>query len=158
MKSALLVVVAACGVLIAHAQDATALVGVWKLLSYEIEFKDGTPPSKLFGDNPPGYLIFTAKGRMMALLEAADRKAAATPEDWARLMLSMGAYSGTYRLEADKWITTVDVAWLPSYRTEQVRDYKIEGDRLTVLTPWGKDPRLPQPSDSRQVLIWQKVE
>jgi len=158
MKFALLVVLVACGASTAHAQDAAALVGVWKLVSYDVEFKDGSPSMKLFGENPPGYIIFTANGRMMAVLEAADRKSPTTVEDRANLISSMGAYSGTYRLEGNKWITTVDVAWFPSYRTEQAREYKLEGERLTVSTPWGIDPRVPQRGESQQVLVWQKVE
>jgi hypothetical protein len=36
-----------------------------------------------------------------------------------------------YRLEGDKWITKVDVAWSPEFvDIEQTRFFKVEGDRL----------------------------
>jgi hypothetical protein len=157
MKSVLLLALAACGVSNAHAQE-NPLVGVWRLVSYELELKDGGPRQKPYGEDPPGYLIFTANGRMMAVLEAADRKPYATVEERASLLGSMAAYSGTYRLEGDSWITTVDVAWSPSQRTEQRRGYKIDGDLLSVTAPWIKDPRLPNQPETRSILIWQKVE
>jgi hypothetical protein len=143
----------------AHAQDTAPLVGVWRLLSYVLEFKDGSPTKKLFGDGPPGYLVFTPQGRMMAVIEATDRKPATTDQERAALYLSMIAYSGAYRLEGDTWTTTVDVAWSPLlHNTEQLRYYKIEGDRLTVTSPWGPDPRLPQQPETRHMLVWQKVK
>lgn len=40
-----------------------------------------------------------------------------------------------YRLEQDNWITKVDVAWPPLlHNTEQLRHYKLDGDRLEVIT------------------------
>jgi hypothetical protein len=96
---------------------------------------------------------------MMAVIEATDRKPATTDQERAALYLSMIAYSGAYRLEGDTWTTTVDVAWSPLlHNTEQLRYYKIEGDRLTVTSPWGPDPRLPQQPETRHMLVWQKVK
>ena len=49
----------------------------------------------------------------------------------------MIAYTGTYRLEGDRWITQVDVAWNPEWvGTEQTRFFAIDGDVLKVHTPW----------------------
>jgi hypothetical protein len=46
----------------------------------------------------------------------------------------MVAYSGTYRIEGDKWITKVDVACnAAGVGTEQVRTYKLVGNRLDVI-------------------------
>ena len=45
----------------------------------------------------------------------------------------MLAYSGAYRIEGDKFITKVDIAWHPSWvGTEQVRFFHVEGDRLKI--------------------------
>ncbi len=47
------------------------------------------------------------------------------------------AYTGTYRLEGDKWVTSVEVAWNREWvGTEQSRSYKIDGNLIQVLTPW----------------------
>ena len=121
-------------------------------------FKDGSPSRNLFGDSPSGYLIFTAKGRMMAVIEAADRKPYSNEQERANLLQSMVAYTGPYQVEGDAWVTTVDVAWSPSQRGEQRREYKIKGDQLTVTSPWIKDPRLPGQPETRSILVWEKVE
>ena len=50
----------------------------------------------------------------------------------------MIAYTGSYRLEEDRWITLVDVAWNPSWvGTEQTRFYRVEADQLIVTRHGG---------------------
>jgi hypothetical protein len=45
----------------------------------------------------------------------------------------MLAYSGKYRTDGNKIIIKVDIAWDETWNgTEQVRYYRIEGDRLYV--------------------------
>ena len=56
-----------------RAADRTPLLGVWKLVSYQTEFQDGTPKRATFGEHPSGYIVFTREGRMMAVLEAEAR-------------------------------------------------------------------------------------
>jgi len=139
--------------------SGSKLVGVWRLLKYTLEFKGGCPPMNYFGDNPAGYLIFTSKGRMAAVIEAADRKWGITDAERAALFLSTMAYTGTYRLEEDRWITQVDASWSPRLRlAEQVRFYEVQGDQLVVTSPWAADPRVPERGDTRAVLVWQRVE
>jgi cytochrome c len=65
----------------------------------------------VFGSNPKGYLIFTTKGRMAAVLSAADRKPPANDTDNITLMKSFSAYTGKYIVEDDKRTTKVDVSW-----------------------------------------------
>jgi Lipocalin-like domain len=140
------------------AQDAP-LTGVWRLLKYDVEFKDGSPTAEIFGDSPPGYLIFTPKGRMMAVFEAAGRTRGKTEAELAALYLSTVAYTGTYQVEGNTWTTKVDASWSPTMReAEQARFYNVDGDKREVTTAWAPDPRLPGKSDARQVLVWQKVE
>jgi hypothetical protein len=54
----------------AVAQERERMLGVWKLEAFEIEFQDTGQRKRPFGANPNGYIIFTAEGRMMALLTA----------------------------------------------------------------------------------------
>jgi ABC-type Fe3+ transport system substrate-binding protein len=52
-------------------------------------------------------------------------------------MVIEAAYTGMYRLEGDKWLTKVDVAWNPEWvGTEQTRFFKLDGDRLHVTSTW----------------------
>ena len=71
----------------------------------------------------------------------------------------MASYSGIYRVEGDRWITKVDVAWTESWTgTEQMRFFKLEGDTLTVSTPWLLNPNLPGNPETRGVLVWSRVK
>src|SRR5437899_4919800 len=72
-------------------------LGIWKLLSVEIEFQDGSPRRPSYGQNPTGYLIFAGQGRMMAVLEGDERTPARTDEERAVLFRTMFAYTGMYR-------------------------------------------------------------
>jgi hypothetical protein len=102
-----------------------------------VEFQDTGEHKAPFGTNPDGYGIFTPEGRTMAILTAEDRTVPQTDPDRAAAFRSMVAYSGIYRLEDDRSITKVDIAWNdPWIGTEQVRYYRLEEDTLTVTTPW----------------------
>ena len=69
----------------------------------------------------------------------------------------MAAYTGMYKLDGNKWTTTtVDAAWHEGFaRAEQVRFYKIDGDKLFVESP-------PAPNVNngnrltKNILIWQR--
>jgi lipocalin-like protein len=139
--------------------DRAAVVGVWKLLSFETEFQDGSPRRAMYGAHPSGYLILTREGRMMAIVEGEGRKTATTDAGRAALLSTLFAYSGTYKLEGDKWITNVDVAWNPAWKgTEQSRTFELSGDRLTVTTMWEPDPNSGASTLARGVLVWQRVK
>jgi hypothetical protein len=133
------------------------LIGVWRLQTYEVEFQDTGERTAPFGAHPNGIGIFTPEGRTIGILTAEGRKAPQTDADRAEAFRSMIAYSGIYRLEEDRWITKVDIAWNEARNgTEQVRYYSVEGDALTVTTPW-----MPQLNHEgrigRGVLTWVRV-
>ena len=140
LRSLALVLVALLVAQSAMADDRERLIGTWKLLSFDNEFQDGRPRSAtlLYGQNPTGFIILTAEGRMMAIVEGEGRKPANTDEERAALLRTLLAYSGMYRVEGDKWITKVDVSWNSAYNgTDQVRVFKLEGNRLEVAGPLG---------------------
>lgn len=135
------------------------LLGAWKLLKYHSEFRDGSPSKALFGADPIGYLVFTPQNRMIGLLEAAGRKAPQTDADAAALLRSMIAYSGVYRLEKDKWTTRVDAAWNPGLTgTDQVRYFRLDGDRLFITSEWMPSQNLPGNPVIRAILEWQRIQ
>ena len=139
--------------------DRTTLLGVWKLLSYQTEFQDGSPKRALFGEHPTGYIVFTSESRMMALIEAEGRKAPSTDADRAALLRSVIAYTGKYRMEGNRWITTVDTAWNPAWvGTDQVRSYELVGDRLTVTSMWQPQVNIPGSPVARGILQFERVK
>ena len=102
--------------------DRAQIHGVWKLVSYDVEIQATGQKEPPMGKNPTGYVIFTPEGRVFFVLTGEGRKAAKTVQERADLLSSLVAYTGTYRLEGDQWITKVEVAWNPEWvGTEQRR-------------------------------------
>jgi len=139
------------------ADDRAKLQGVWKLVSYDVEIQATGQKEPLMGQRPTGYAIFTPEGRAMFVVTAEGRKPATTVQERADLFNSVVAYTGTYRLEADKWIVKVEAASIPEWLgTEQVRFFKVEGNRLQVMTPWRIMPNWPQKGMTRSILTWER--
>ena len=69
----------------------------------------------------------------------------------------MISYSGIYRLEADKFTTKVDISWNEAWTgTEQVRFYKLEGDRLDIISAWAPAVAIPGNPMTRGILTWER--
>jgi lipocalin-like protein len=137
--------------------ESEQLVGLWKLQTYDLEFQDTGEHTAPFGAHPNGFGVFTPEGRTIAILTAEGRKAPQTDANRAEAFRSMVAYSGMYRLEEDRWITKVDIAWNESwFGTEQVRFYRLDGDTLTVTTPWLSSLNY-EGRKVRGTLTWTKV-
>jgi hypothetical protein len=114
--------------------DQHQILGAWTLRSMQFVFEDNGERIDVYGAHPTGVIVLTAEGRMAGIITSgAEAQRANT--DATALLRGMLAYSGRYRIEGDKFITTVDIAWHPSWLgTEQVRFFRVEGDRLTITT------------------------
>lgn len=139
------------------ASDANNVVGTWKLVSYEIEVQATGERSPVMGERPTGFASFTPEGRVFFVLTGEGRKAAKTDQERAALLNTLIAYSGTYIVEGDKWTTNVEVAWNPEWvGTKQVRDFKLDGERLMVLTPWRVMPNWPDKGLTRSIVTFER--
>jgi Lipocalin-like domain len=122
----------------AIAQDSAAqLYGSWRLLSFKAQIVgEDAEPRDFFGSSPFGRLILTPAHTMAVFLSRPDRNPPTNDADAATLLRSMTAYTGRFRVEGDKFITTVDGAWNEVFKShEQVRIFKLEGDTLTIRVP-----------------------
>lgn len=131
------------------------LVGTWKLVSMRFAFDDKDERVDVYGAHPAGYISLGSDGRMMGIITAdnGERQANTDP---AALFRGMLAYSGSYRIEGDKFVTSVDVAWHPSWvGTEQVRFIRFVDDTLEITTPQQTLP-LYGKRQGRGVLIWRR--
>ena len=141
------------------ADDGEKVRGIWKLISFEAEIQVTGQKEPVMGKNPTGYVIFAPEGRAFFILTGEGRKAPKSAQDRADLLNSLISYTGMYRLEGDKWITKVDVAWSPDFvGTEQTRFFKVVGDRLHVLTTWGIHPNWPEKGMQRRILTFERVK
>ena len=157
-----LAVLGACVVLVmtvppTFAAEGPAVHGVWKLVAYEVEFQATGQKEPVMGERPTGYVVFIPEGRVWFVLTGEGRKPAKTVQERADLLSTLIAYTGTYRVEGDRWITKVDVAWNPEWvGTEQSRSFKVEGNRLQVLTPWRIMPNWADKGMSRSIVTFER--
>jgi hypothetical protein len=115
--------------------------------------------TKPLGDHPQGYMILTSDGWVSILTTAGsgDRQKAASLEDKGRLWDQMFAYAGKYRTDVDKFNFDVDVAYIPNYdNLKLVRNFRLEGDRLYIVTGWTQDPN--GPGERRGINLYERVK
>jgi len=141
------------------ADDRGKILGIWRLVSYEVESQATREREPVVGKNPTGYILFTPEGRMMVVNTGEGRKPASTDQDRAELFKSLVAYTGMYRVEGDKWITKVDVAANPAWvGTEQTRFFRVDGDRLQESTPEMKWAARPEKGTVRFILMYERAK
>ena len=141
------------------AAPADPVVGTWRLTAYEVEVQATGEKAPVMGQHPTGYVTFMPTGRVFFVLTGDGRKAAKTDQERAELLSTLVAYSGTYRVEDDKWITHVEVAWNPEWvGTEQSRSFKVDGSKLQVLTPWRVMPNWADKGMTRSIISFVRSE
>lgn len=115
-----------------------ALIGSWRLESFELESTDGSI-SHPYGTDLTGYLFYNADGFMSSAFMSAGRSAsgdgelsqAAAESSYDQFM----AYTGPFEVQGDKITHFVEVSSLEAWiGTVQERWFKIDGDRLELLT------------------------
>jgi hypothetical protein len=142
--------------------NAAALVGTWKQLSGVVEVvgsADGAQTN--LSAAPNGYVNFAPDGRLLMLtVDSSRKKPAGNPpstEDAAALFRSMIAYAGTYTVDGNKVTYHLDVSWNELWTgTDQLRFWRIEGDRLHVSTPEIVNPLTGKRSIHR--LVFERVQ
>lgn len=143
-KAALAVLwIAATSAAAVHAEDSP-LAGAWRLTSYQVESKDTGKKIPAMGEHPTGRVIFTQDHRVNFVLTGEGRKPGSTDGEKAALLNSLVAYTGIEEIKGNQWCTKVEAAWNPAWvGTTQCREFRREGDRLDVLTPWRQMPNWP---------------
>lgn len=127
-----------------HARANDALLGNWKLVSFYAEDVDTKQRVHSFGEHPAGAIGFTPAGRFFGFVTAENRKAPQTADEQAAAFRTMVAYTGQWRVEGDKFITQVDVAWNPAWvGTEQVRFWRMQDGKLHITSAPLPNPNIP---------------
>lgn len=133
----------------AHAADKDLIIGTWTLVSVMYEDAQTNERTPVLGEHPRGYQIATPEGRWLALVTADGRPVPKPDEDHAKALRTMIAYSGRYRVEDDKVITKVEVAWNEAWACgEQVRFLRFEGNDLLHI----ESPPMPHPNANNKVV------
>jgi hypothetical protein len=160
------VVAALCMIFISsgtgRAQDlATAIIGVWKVVSIETKEVASGKVTRPLGDQLTGTFVFTRGGRFSGMVFRADRKAPeganATEPERVALFNSLVAYNGSYRIDGDKLVMTIESSHIQSWNgTNRVLTIGINGTRLT-----GRSAPLKAASTGLEVIaenVWERLE
>ena len=136
------------------ADDHSALLGAWRLVTARQENVDTGAMSDAAGADPKGYAIFEGGGRFMGIITPSARPIPLNDADAAALFRNMTAYTGRYRIEEGRVITKLDVAWNPAWEgSEQERFLDLSGDTLTTTSAVQDHPSVPG-ARIRWTLVW----
>ena len=116
-------------------------IGAWRLVSLTVFGPDG--PTEPHGPDPIGTLLYTPDHRFSAALAKTDLPRIAgpelaTPQDSVAVMQGFVAYFGEWELDEPRNAIIHKAEWASWGRlldANQVRHYKFDGNRLTLLTP-----------------------
>jgi hypothetical protein len=108
-----------------------------------------------------GFITYGADGRVMTIVVDSGRKKpaanVATAAEAEALFRSMAAYAGTYTVKGNQVIHVPDVSWNETWTgTDQIRDYKFDGERLLLATAPSPNPYTGKMSV--RTLAWEKVK
>jgi len=146
---------------IVRAQDnASAVVGVWKVISIETKEVVSGKAVRPLGD-VVGTFMFSRGGRYSGMVFSVNRKAPAaanaTETERVALFNSMVAYHGVYRIEGNTLALTIDNSHIQSWNgTQRPLIIEINGTRLM-----GRSAPLKASTTGLDVfaeVVWEKLE
>jgi hypothetical protein len=110
---------------------ANDLLGTWRVTGFSEWSRDGVERHPL-GDNPVGYAIFGAAGRIFIQLSKSPSRG--TPaEDVAGSFI---AYFGTFEVKGDTLIVAIESGnEAHDVATTQTRTVTLDGDALSIGIP-----------------------
>jgi hypothetical protein len=107
------------------------IVGTWRLAMTRAHDDAGQPMHPPYGPIPMGVVMFSADGRMVAVL--CDARAQLPAEEGER---EYSSYCGNYTFDGTTLVTRVDAAADRSrLGGDQVRRVRFEGDFLVLMPP-----------------------
>ena len=138
-----------------------ALVGAWKLHSWENRAADGQVTYPM-GTDALGSLLYTASGRFSVTISRRGRAGFAagdllsgTAEEKARAVEGFVAYAGRYSFHGDRVVHHVELSLFPNWvGTDQERSVERTGDRLTLSA----SPLLLAGTQQVPRLVWERVD
>jgi hypothetical protein len=143
-------------------ESAFALVGTWRIVSYEARDSKGQVQYPL-GEHVLGQLVYDTGDNMSAHLMRQDRlvfvsndPARGTDAEVRAAFESHVSYFGTYTIDPATQTVTHRVrgASYPNWTGhDQIRYYKFEGDHLHLSTP----PLVIGGESFEYVLIWERI-
>ena len=129
-------------------------VGTWKLLSYTVSFEGEEEPFMPFGKDPMGYLIYTPTQVSVHVMRSDRQPKMAPLEEKIESAENYGGYVGRYEIAGDTVVHYPEICGVLSFlQTSQVRDFRFDGNLLTLECPYHAQDKGP----GRSKLVWERV-
>jgi len=128
------------------AQDASKIVGVWKVVDITRKEIASGKTDKPYGEKPGGYYIFTAGGHFFWNFVADNRKPpdGPAPSDMERVELfkTLSFGTGTYKSEGGKLLLRYDSSWIQSWTGAErsISIPEVSGKTMTLSSATFKHP------------------
>ena len=124
------------------------IVGTWRLVAATARDAAGNPLAVPFGPQGMGRVVFTADGRMIAVLcDGRPELPRGTTRDYS-------SYCGNYTFDGRTLVTRVDAASDPArIGSDQVRDVRFEGEHMILRPP----PRPGAGGPEQRELTWERI-
>jgi hypothetical protein len=140
------------------------LYGTWQLVSAVTTVLSTGEKYDAFGKAPLGFITYGPAGRMQVIIVSDQRSkpghtviAEMTDQERKDLLMTCVAYSGTYTFDGKVVTHHIDLSWNQVWTgTDQIRDVRLDGNRVTLTTRPGPNPRNGRMSTT--TLVWEKVK
>ena len=140
-----------------------AVIGTWKLISYETETPDGKRTFPL-GPDVEGLAVYLPNGRVSIQFMRRDRPRFRSGDAWRGTLEEERAafegffsYAGRYTIDAARSVVRhhIEIASAPNYvGIDLERMFSITGNRLTLRTP----QRQLAGQTSSSTLVWERID
>jgi hypothetical protein len=138
------------------------LVGVWKLVKYITVLNHSTEELYPYGENPKGYLIYTAEGFVSVNIMRGNRTLQSSSlEEKAEVSENFGGYAGRYTISGNTVTHYPEISGFLNYiEKPQTRHFQITDNLLTLEYNHAlEEHSYRQTSQTRahSQLIWQRI-
>ncbi len=145
----------------ASAAETEKFVGTWRLVGAVSEELATGRKANIYTAEPVGLINFGTDGRFIVMVVDASRVRPAsdvpTASEAEALFRSMAAYAGTYVVKDGQLINHVDISWNETWTgTDQLRNYRFDGERLHLSTNLSPNPFTGQ--TSIRTLSWERTK
>jgi hypothetical protein len=107
-----------------------------QLESLYFELKNGKKIHN-FGEKPRGYVYFSPGGHAVSHFTASDRAKPNTEADMVAAYKTVYSLGGTYKVAGNTYTLKPETAHNENMvGTEFKREFKVDGNQLTVITGW----------------------
>lgn len=138
------------------------LIGVWRLVTFKISWKDSQKSIYPYGEDAVGYLIYTTDDHVSVHIMH-KRRVRCVSNDYKNLSQqekmemaeNSGAYFGRFEISDHSIIHYPEISVFPNFiGTPQVRDCTLNGKTLTLECDY---PGIEYGLGARSYLIWERV-